>query len=253
MKKKAALLCALIMLMGLLSGCGNSEPQSDPTPDPGQMNPNDWASNNTFNWDDYNPAVEEDKGNYIPGVVYDDFGNPVYAGATPIPLNPIDMPSPTPKPQLVFSYGPVTASNLGISFEAPQGWLIDASSPDTIVLMDTQSYDGVTARLTVRITSVSGSYKLSDAKTEVSNMLKEIGQYNYSSWNPTSIASRTLLKKDGYYADYDGVYYDGTAVWGRVMVALLDNNRVISVHLSAPSGFGFKNVITHFRDTLKGN
>lgn len=227
MKKKAALFLALMLLAGLMCS---------------------WAAA-----EGYDPASEEDGNTYIPGTTYNEYGLAVYPGASPIPLDPIDMPSPTPKPELAFSFGPVTASNLGISFEAPQGWLVDTSSPDAIVLMDPQEHDGVNAQLTVRISSVSSNYKLADVQTEVRNILKEIGQYNYSSWSPTNLAPRTLLKKDGYYADYDGTYYDGTKVWGRVMVALLDNNRIITVHLSAPSGFGFKTVVTHFRDSLKWN
>lgn len=249
MKKKAALFLALVLL--LTAVCGAGAENTGDTEGQQQVDPSDLAGSGA-GWDgEYDPASEEDGDTYVSGTVYDDYGNAVYAGATPIPLDPIDMPSPTPKPELAFSFGPVEATNLGISFEAPQGWLVDTSSPDAIVLMDPQTHDGVNAQLTVRITNVSADYKLADVQTEVRNILKDIGQYNYSSWNPTNLAKRTLLKKDGYYVDYDGTYYDGTKVWGRVMVALLDNNRIITVHLSAPSGFGFKTVITHFRDTLE--
>ena len=84
-------------------------------------------------------------------------------------------------------------------------------------------------------------------------MLAEIGQYNYTEWTTTDLAERTLLKKDGYYANYRGQYYDGTIVRGRVMVALLDNNQIITVHMAAPGWFNesYMNVVSHFRDTLQ--
>ena len=52
--------------------------------------------------------------------------------------------------------------------------------------------DGVNAQLTVSILSVSSDYKLADVKTQVTDMLKEIGQYNYSQWTTTNLAERTL-------------------------------------------------------------
>ena len=63
------------------------------------------------------------------------------------------------------------------------------------------------------------------------------------------------VKKDGYYANYRGVYYDGTIVRGRVMVALLDNRQIITLHMTCPGWFNesYMNVVAHFRDTVKQN
>lgn len=202
----------------------------------------------------YDPAAEEDSYDYTFGGVYDDYGHSKYAGATPIPLDPIDMPTPTPKPTLTFSYGLVSADKIGLTFEAPVGWQIDTSADDAVTLRDPNPVDGVYATLTVRVTSVASGYKLSDVKSDLLMMVKELGQYNYSTWNTTDTASRTLLKKDGYYIDYHGDYYDGSSVYGRVMMALLDGNREISVHLFCPNGYftsSYKNVINHVRETLK--
>ena len=122
-----------------------------------------------------------------------------------------------------------------------------------IVLTDPVTYDNYNATMTVRFESVPSSYALNDVKTRVSDMLKEIGQYNYTEWTSTSLAERTLLKKNGYYANYRGVQYDGTIVRGRVMVALLDGNRIITLHMSGPAGYNesYMNVVSHFRETLK--
>ena len=68
-------------------------------------------------------------------------------------------------------------------------------------------------------------------RTDLKNTLKELGQYNLAKWSTTDTATRTLLKKDGYYADYKGQDYDGTSIHGRVMMALLDNHQIVMLHL----------------------
>lgn len=201
----------------------------------------------------YNPMLEEDNGFVANDTVYDENGNTVYAGATPIPLDPIDMPTPTPRPSLTFSYGTVIAEKLGITFEGPVGWAVDVSAADAIVLTDPVTYDNVNATMTIRISPVDSDFKLADVKNEVRSMLAEIGQYNFAKWEVNDLSARTLLKKDGYYTNYRGEYYDGTVIRGRVMVALLDGNKIISVHMAAPGWFNesYMNVVSHMRDTLQ--
>lgn len=259
--KKALLLFSLALTVILVAGCAANEsyPEAGTVSqqaDPMTVNTATDAPARPENSlpEGYDPASEEDGGSgYVPGAAYDTLGNQIYAGATPIPLNPIDMPTPTPRPPLTFTYGDAVANNLKLSFQAPVGWQMDTSAADTLILQDPNAYDNVNAVMTVKITSVPSAYKLADTKTEVRNMLKEIGQYNYAEWTTTELAARTLLKKDGYYANYRGVYYDGTIVRGRVMVALLDGNRIITLHMSCPAGYNeaYMGVVAHFRDTLK--
>lgn len=265
--KKALLLIALLLAAMLLAGCAAQESTQFPETNTAlQVDPLSVAASanaenaqtqrqDDFDWDAYNPATEEDNGNdsYVEGVVYDDLGNAVYAGATPIPLDPIDMPTPTPRPALTFTYGPVDPPNLGITFEAPAGWQADASQPNTLVITDLNQYDGFNATMTISITPVDKNYKLNDVKNTVRDKLKEIGQYNYTKWETTTLSPRTLLKKDGFYANYRGEYYDGTVVRGRVMVALLDNNQIITVHMACPGWYNesYMNVVAHFRETAK--
>lgn len=263
--KKAILLAALLLAAALLAGCAASQDTQFPETsaalqrDPMSVSASAASegqalSQNDFDWDGYDPASEEDEGDaYMPGAVYDELGNNVYAGATPIPLNPIDMPTATPRPELKFTYGPVEVKNLGLTFEAPAGWMVDASAADTVVITDPNTYDNFNASMTISITPVASTYKLNDVKDTVKNKLKEIGQYNYTVWKPTDLSPRTLLKKDGYYANYRGEYYDGTVVRGRVMVALLDDNRIITVHMACPGWYNesYMNVVAHFRETVK--
>ena len=48
-----------------------------------------------------------------------------YTGATPIPLDPIDAPTPTPQAPLNFTYITYSPTTVGVSFEAPAGWVAD--------------------------------------------------------------------------------------------------------------------------------
>ncbi len=257
MKKKLAVLLALMLLSLALTGCGSGDQQNVPTTAPQQRDPLSTEPTNPPAAQEglgYDPLAEEDQGGaYLAGAVYDEYGNTVYAGATPIPINPIDMPTETPRPSLTFAYGAAQAPALGIQFEAPQGWTMNTESTDSVVLTDPETRDGVNAQLTVSILSVSSDYKLADVKTQVTDMLKEIGQYNYSQWTTTNLAERTLLKQDGYYANYRGVRTDGTIIRGRVMVALLEGNKIITVHMMVPGWFNesYMKVVDHFRDTLK--
>ena len=255
-------LSLLLVLCLALAGCASNQTfpdasdnnyQRDPlsvataTPDPGPAYTYDLP-------EDYDPASEEDNaGTDLAGVYTDEYGRQPYAGATPIPLDPVDLPTPTPRPSLAFNYTPVTVN--GLTFEAPVGWQIETPSADTFIMSDPVTYDNYNASMTVRFETVPSNYTLNDVKTKVNDMLKEIGQYNYTQWSSTSLAERTLLKKDGYYANYRGVYYDGTIVRGRVMVALLDNNQIITLHMTCPGWFNesYMNVVAHFRDTVKRN
>ena len=250
--KKLCLFMALVLLLGSATVNAALASGSNLQADPMAVS----APSSSFSLPEgYDPASEEDNGSYSPyASAYTSYDTSMYAGATPIPLDPIDMPTTTPKPTLTFSNGLVTLDNLRLSFEAPVGWGIDTSADDAVTLVNQNALDGYNAYITVRVYSVASSFKLADLRTELRNYLKELGQYNFAKWNPTDTATRTLLKKDGYYADYTGQYYDGTAIHGRVMMALLDNQKVIMVHLSCPDGYfesSYKAVINHVRDTLK--
>lgn len=252
------MLLALVLTAALLAGCAANEYPEVTTVqqrDPMNLDSPTEAPLESLSGlpEGYDPASEEDNDTFVAGAAYDDFGRQVYAGATPIPLDPVDMPTATPRPPLTFTYGDAVADNLKLSFQAPVGWGMDATQPDTLILQDPNAYDGINATMTVKILPVPSTYKLNDTKDEVRSMLKEIGQYNFVEWQPTELATRTLLKKDGYYANYRGVYYDGTVVRGRVMVALLDGNKIITLHMSCPGIYNesYMNVVAHFRETVK--
>ena len=199
----------------------------------------------------YDPASEEG-GDEYDGGSYDEMGRSVYAGATPIPLDPIDMPTPTPRPELTFNYISYEAKSLGIKFEIPYDWVVDDSQNGTLIFTDRNTYDNVNASLSITMTTVANSYSVNDIKNDLAAEMAALGQYNYSEWSATNQESRTLLKGDGYYASYRGILYDGTIVRGRVHMALLTGNRRITVQLNCPGWFNssYTGVYTHFRNTL---
>lgn len=263
--KKTFRILALMMLAVLLTGCASqnqSFPDAETAPASAQQkDPMDLSTavprQELVLPEGYDPASEEGgEEDFNDSAVYDDYGRNVYAGATPIPLDPIDMPTATPKPTLTFEYGTVSADKLRLIFDAPQGWGIDDSVADAVTLINPTELDGYNAQITIRVYSVASTFKTNDLKAELRNTLKELGQYNFTKWKTTELASRTLLKKDGFYADYEGTYTNDVSIYGRVMMALLDNNQVIMLHISCPDGYfnsSYKAVINHVRDSLKQN
>ncbi len=201
----------------------------------------------------YDPGSEESGEDYQQGLIYDEYGSVLYyAGSTPIPLDPIDMPTPTPPPELTFSYIPITAERLNLKFEGPGTWTIDDTQANTFVMTDPNTLDNVNATLTIKITQVASNYTASNVKTDLANELSAMGQYNYTTWSATETEKRTLAGKEGYYASYRGVYTDGTIVRGRVHMALLDNHKLLTVILNCPGWYNtsYTNVYKQFRSTV---
>lgn len=194
---------------------------------------------------DMDPTSEEDDGAFTE----------IYAGASPIPLNPIDMPSPTPRPAMTFTFSPYTADKLRLTFEAIAGYAIDDSVPNTFKLTQPaeQVIDNVPVVITLSIEDVNNTYKSTDIKKDLRNKLDELGSVDYKTWRPSDLAQRTLLKKAGYYANYRGELYDGSIVRGRIHMALLDNNKLLTLHVSYPGWYetDYIKVVTRIRNTLK--
>lgn len=192
-------------------------------------------------WDtvEYDPASEDD---YAPEYeIYEpEEATPTphpYAGATPMPLDPIDKPTATPRVPLTFTnYQTYNATALGLSFEGPVGWLVDDSLGDTFTIRDPEIRDGYQAYLSVTCRNVGGTYSISDLKEEVRGLLSDIGSKNYTSWKPSSVDNRKLMGKDGVYANYQGTLVGGIRVRGRI-TAICSGNNLIVVHLSDPANF----------------
>lgn len=176
-----------------------------------------------------------------------------YAGATPIPLKPVDLPTPTPHPELTFDYATYTAGSLGLSFDCPSGWLVDESQTDVFVLTEpeTQMHDGQQCIITISAEPVTANYSEKDLKKQVTQRLKEIGSVNFTVWNPSLTASRTLMDSKGVYANYTGTLANGIEVAGRILYASA-NNKLYGVEMVYPRDYrdDYLNIFAKIRDTI---
>lgn len=259
MSKRILLITILVAALVLLSGCGEKQPTvtAAPTALPTQQ-PAMQATNmplpeyDTSLPDDYDPAQEEDPASLL--VNEQAAQMVVHAGATPIPIDPVDMPSPTPRQPLAFTYSKYTANKLGISFESVAGYEVDESQPDSYILREPAAMvkDNYPVEISFQITPTASNYKIDNLRSELNAKLKELGAVNYKEWSVTTLSKRTLLGKEGYYGNYRGVLYDGTIVRGRVHMAMLDG-KLLTFHISNPGWYNtdYMNVYTHIRDTIK--
>lgn len=175
-----------------------------------------------------------------------------YAGATPVVIDPIDKPTPTPVPGLTVTYMAYDAVKLGLSFEGPAGWTKDDSAKDTFIIQNPNPKIDYPATLTLRAEDVSSDYTSSDLKRIVNGMLDSIETAGFESYNPSQTANRDLLGKSGVYANYDGTLADGRKVAGRVHAVCVDRT-LYTIHITAPQAQwnDYKNMVyDKLRDTL---
>ena len=264
MWKKQAMLALLICLtVVLLCGCAQNTttyPEAGTAPTRQPVRQADVLQQPTeaptpviefpddYTEDEYDEYYEEDDDEETPA--YSQVAVSRYAGATPIPIDPVDMPTPTPRPDIEFEYEAIDIK-MGYSFEAPIGWQVDQDDASTFVISDPEARDGVNAVFTMTSQTVSSAYRATELKTELSNRLKDI-QRNYVGWQIWQADKRQLLKSDGYYNAYRGVSYDGTVVRGLVHVALVDR-KLIVLSYSAPGYYNnsYQRVYNRIRNTIE--
>lgn len=179
--------------------------------------------------------------------------NSAYAGATPVVIDPIDKPTPTPLPPLTFTYQVYDATNLHLSFEAPVGWTIDNTAGDTFVLTNPARGVDYQAQIVVRAISVDSQYDKAALKQVIGTMLDTVGENGLSKFSPSNTAERTLMDSAGIYANYTGTLRNGAKVAGRVHATCI-NKVLYTIHISYPQGYAetYKdNVYAQLRKTLK--
>lgn len=259
MKKSYLILC-LVMVAVLLAGCTGNTPNPVATTVPAVLTqaPAMAVPTSAPLPEGIDPSAEEDVNpEYVDELSSSAEAAVVsqYAGATPILLDPIDMPTPTPQPPMVFTYQTYTATNLGLSFESAAGYEVDQSQPDTYILTEpaSQQKDNYSVQISLIMTTVPSTYKAADIRADLRTKMEELGKLNYQQWQPSEPAQRTLLDASGYYANYRGVRTDGTIIRGRVHMALLPNNRLLTLHITNPAAYNtdYISVFTQIRNTLK--
>ena len=252
MKKKIVCLVLVLCAALLLTACGQQQ-ESFPN-QPRQDNAQTQQSNavqievpaepapqqQQINFDDgsYDPASEE--GGQQEAVAEVATPAPImqseYAGATPVRIDPIDKPTPSPVPKLTFTYAQYTASNLHLAFEGPAGWLPDESAADTYTLSYPNPAMDYEAKIVLRTANVGKDYTQKELIAEVkaqADALRSAG--NFKSFDPSDTAARFFIDGNGVYIAYKGYLNDTqeTGVAGRIIVNTV-NKTLYVLHVSYP-------------------
>jgi len=267
--RKLYLVLALTLCLAVLAGCqsandryyDNSQNGSMPTQNNNPLEtpskPEEPEINIDFDSGLYDPASEEGRGIEDPtlGLTYVTPALTMrseYAGATPVPIDPIDMPTPTMVPPLSFAYQTYTASQLGLTFDAPMGWVANESVANQFILYNPDPTMDYAATLTLTAINVSSTYNESQLKSEIQSMLNSIGAM-LNDYEPSNTATRTLIGYNGVYANYTGTIEGGTKVAGRVHATSF-NNKLYTLHITYPRAYTEtykEGVYDKVRDTIK--
>ena len=271
---KKRLLCLVLALCALtLTACQQKEvfdtlpPEGRPTEQVTAEPAQDLFGSTVVgptNYDDgtYDPASEEgDDWEDVEDTASTQTAAPIiqsdYAGATPVVIDPIDKPTPTPLPTLSLSYVTYEASALHMTFEGPSGWTVDDTQADTYILTNPDPSMDYAATLTARTVPVNKQYTKSELTKEVKGMLDTLsGSGALTSFSPSNTAERSFLGTTGVYANYKAVVKEtGAEIAGRLIVACVDRN-LYTLHVSYPRGyteFYVSNVYDKFRHSVKLN
>lgn len=273
MKKRILLALALILCLVVVCSCQSNNEQrftvvTSTNPPAATQNLNlggsapQWEEEPDYDFDDgsYDPTMEEDYGDFAE---FEDLRNQPavqtpaptvrgeYAGATPVVIDPIDKPTPTPVPPLTFNFQAYNANSLHLTFEGPAGWNVDDSTVGTFILVNPDRGVDYAAAMTLTASTVTSDLKKEDMEKQVQAMLDGL-KGTVKSFSPSNTASRTLLDQTGIYANYKATLEDGTEIAGRVHVTCL-NKMMYTVHLTYPRAYTdtyIDNVYARLRKTI---
>ncbi len=200
------------------------------------------------------PLLED---NADTGFDFSQVDNPL---ATPVAVNPIDMPTPTPAPTPNYAYDTYTNDSMAISFDIPYTWLLNPATNQetTIQFVEPKSErmdeNGYQTRLTVERFSAGLTQTASDARTRLESVITELGGM-FTTFKAGDIASASIGGANGYYCYYSATYNDGTTEYsmrGRLVVVAHDKE-LFQIRLTAPSAwFSYYNhVYRQLRSSFK--
>lgn len=199
-----------------------------------------------FNDGSYNPASEEggqseqigNTAQNAPAVTNAPMMQSEFAGATPVKIDPVDKPTPTPLPKITFSYTTYNAPNLHLTFEGPAGWIADDLAADTYILTNPDPSMDYEAKAEIRTIAAGKDYTQKELVKEAKAQAEALqGTGSFQSFSTSDTATRTFINGNGVYIAYKGTLNDGqeTGVAGRIIVNTV--NKVLYVlHVSYPRG-----------------
>ena len=238
----ALVLCAVVVLTGCQQQqetFPNQPRQDAEQQQPAQQTVTD-APVQQINFDDgsYDPASEESgEGEPVDaGITPPPTMRGEYAGATPVRIDPVDKPTPTPLPTLTFSYANYTAANLHLTFEGPAGWLPDDSAADTYILADQNMAMDYPARAILRTVNVGKDYTQKELINEVKAQAESLRTaFGLKTLELSNTATRALIEEGGVYLAYKGTMDNDeeTGVAGRIIVNTV-NRTLYILNVSYP-------------------
>lgn len=177
-----------------------------------------------------------------------------YTGSTPIPLDPIDAPTPTPQAPLNFTYISYSPATVGVTFEAPAGWIPDETYNEVFTLTEPESQmkNGQLGIISIYAVPVTSDYSQTQLEQEIKQRLNTIGALNFVEWRPSYTATRYLMGSEGVYANYTGKLVTGVEVGGRIHATTIDNV-LYCIQITYPLDFrtDFMDVFAQLRETIK--
>ena len=251
---KKRILCLVLVLCTavLLTACQQKErevfPEEAPTPTPAltpeparesqaaPQSQTDSSASSQIDFDnpEYNPAAEEGgQDEEIILVVTAAPATPAptmnseYAGATPVVIDPIDKPTPTPVPKVTFSYTTYDVNALHLSFQGPTGWVTDDSQTDTFTLTNPDQSMDFPAQITIRVLPLNKDYSEKELTKEVKGAVETLrSTLGFSKFDPSNTATHHFLRTQNSKGKYEfiknkAVYmsFTGTLKEGGVKVA----------------------------------
>lgn len=275
MSKKQMLCLVLALCAVVLTACGQREVFDTTLPQQRQQTATEEPVQDLFgsavvgptDYDDgtYDPSQEEggeweeisEPEDQEPVITAAPMMQSGYAGATPVLIDPIDKPTPTPLPTLAFTFVTYEAPSLHMTFEGPSGWTVDDSISDTYTLINPDPSMDYAAKLTVRAVPVNKQYTKSELTREIKGMLDTLsGSGEVTAFSPSNTAERTFLGSTGIYANYRAEEKaTGAEIAGRMIVVCVDKT-LYSLHVTYPRGytdFYVSNVYDKFRHSVKLN
>ena len=255
LKKKIVCLILVLCAALVLTACGQQQETypNQPRQDTGaaqqqapvqeQVVAEAPAQQINFNDGSYDPASEEGgQSEQVVAATNAATAAPVmqseYAGATPVKIDPVDKPTPTPLPKLTFSYNTYNASNLHLTFEGPAGWMVNDLAVDSYTLTNPDPSMDYEATVEIRTIAAGKDYTQKELIKEVkaqADTLRSTG--NFQSFDASDTAARFFIDGNGVYLAYKGVLNDGqeTGVAGRIIVNTV-NKTLYVLHVSYPRG-----------------
>ena len=163
-----------------------------------------------------------------------DLLTPDNPAATPVAVDPIDKPTPTPAPTPNFVYETYENPAMGVSFSNP-----NTNQTTTVQFVEPKSEmmepGGYQTRITIEKYNMGLDQTATDARSRLESVLEEIAP-SFTTFTPGNIDSGDFGDGKGYYCYYRAEYNNGTKNYemnGRVIV-VAHNKALYQIRLTTP-------------------